>query len=288
MKCCGFVGAIVTLLSAWVGRLPATTLANISTRAYEDAYSYDGRLIGGFIITGNSPKRVLLRGIAPSLPLNGVMGDPVMTLFDSAGQLLVRNDDWGSAPNAAEIEASGLAPTNSTESAILITLPSGAYTAHITGKAGTLHGGIIPGPAIAMIEVYDLDLQSDATLANISTRSEVGRGDNVMIGGFIVVGQTPQRVIVRALGPSLPLSASRTVADPILELYDGNGVLLREDDNWRTGGQEAEIIATGLPPPNDLESAIVDTVPPGNYTAIVRGAGDLTGIALVEVYALAR
>jgi hypothetical protein len=133
------------------------------------------------------------------------------------------------------------------------------------------------------VEAYDLDRTVNSKLANISTRGLVQTGDNVMIGGMIVLGQTPLRVIVRAIGPSLPVSGA--LGDPTLELRDGNGALLAANDNWRSD-QEAEIIATTIPPSNDLESAIVRNLAPGTYTAIVRGANDTTGIAVVEAYAL--
>jgi hypothetical protein len=134
-----------------------------------------------------------------------------------------------------------------------------------------------------LIEAYDLDQSVDSQLGNFSTRGLVETGDDVMIGGFIVLGTTPQRVIVRAIGPSLPVQGA--LADPQLEIYDGNGLLLAQNDNWRTD-QEAEIIATTVPPSSELESAIVGPAAPGNYTAIVRGVNDTTGVALVEVYAL--
>ena len=125
-----------------------------------------------------------------------------------------------------------------------------------------------------------------SSLGNISTRSVVQTGDNVLIGGILVVGANPRRVIVRAIGPSLNIAGK--LADPTLELRDGNGGLIRSNDNWRTGDQEADIIATTIPPTNDLESAIVATLPANNasYTAIVRGVDTTTGIAVVEVYAL--
>ena len=137
---------------------------------------------------------------------------------------------------------------------------------------------------IGLVEVFDLSLGSDSKLANISTRGFVDTGDNVLIGGLIVVGQNSLKVIVRAIGPSLPVAGA--LADPTLELHDGNGDLIAFDDDWRTGGQEAEIIATTVPPSNDAESAIVGDLPPGNYTAVVRGKDDTTGVALVEVFGL--
>ena len=139
------------------------------------------------------------------------------------------------------------------------------------------------GTGIALVEVYDLDQTVDSQLANISTRGLVQTGDNVLIGGLIVLGQNPLRVIVRAIGPSLPVPGA--LGDPTLELRDGNGGLVAANDNWR-GDQEAEIIATTIPPANDLESAIVRNLAPGNYTSIVRGVNNTTGVAVVEAYDL--
>ena len=237
----------------------------------------DNVLIGGFIITGTQSKKVIVRAIGPSLPLTGVLADPTLELRDFSGALIRSNDNWRS-DQEAEIIATGLPPGDDLESAIVATLPANGltYTAVLRG--------VNNGTGIGAVEAYDLDRTVDSKLANISTRGLVQTGNNVMIGGFIVVGQTTQRVIVRAIGPSLA-SVPNRLADPTLELHDGNGALLQSNDNWRSD-QESEIIATGVPPTDDLESALVRTLPPGNYTAIVRGAGDSTGVALVEIYAL--
>jgi hypothetical protein len=163
------------------------------------------------------------------------------------------------------------------EAAIVATLPanSSAYTAIVRG--------VNNGTGIGVVEAYDLDHTVDSKLANISTRGLVQTGANVLIGGLIVLGQDPHRVIVRAIGPSLPVPGA--LVDPTLELRNGSGALLASNDNWRSD-QETEIIATGIPPSNDLESAIVRNLVPGNYTAIVRGGGGTTGVALVEGYGL--
>jgi hypothetical protein len=232
-------------------------------------------LIAGFIITGNQPKKVIIRAIGPSLPIAGVLADPLLELHDAGGQLLAANDNWGNSPNLQAIIDSTIPPTNDKESAIVATLPPAAYTAVVSGaNAGT---------GLAVVEVYDLDTSADSKLANISTRAPVQTGNNILIGGFIVLGQQPQNVIVRALGPSLPFGG--TLSDPILELHDGNGAQLASNDNWRTD-QQAEIIATTIPPTNDAESAIVATLQPGSFTAVVRGANGTTGVGLVEIYQL--
>src|SRR5207253_5443687 len=171
----------------------------------------------------------------------------------------------------------GIPPGNNLESAIVATLPANnsAYTAIVRG--------VNNGTGVGLVEAYDLDRTVNSKLANISTRGFVQTGDNVLIGGLIVLGQNPLRIIVRAIGPSLSITGK--LADPTLELRDANGALIRANDNWRSD-QQAEIIATGIPPANDLESAIVQNVAAGSYTAIVRGVNGTTGIALVEVYAL--
>ena len=189
--------------------------------------------------------------------------------------MIASNDNWMDAPNKQAIIDSTIPPPNNLESAILTSLVPGAYTGIVSGVNNT--------SGIALVEAYDLDQTVDSKLANISTRGLVGTDDNVLIGGFIVVGIDAQEVIVRAIGPSLPVMGK--LADPTLELHDSNGVLLASNDNWRDT-QEAEIIATTIPPTNDAESAIVETLAPAAYTAIVRGKDGSTGIALVEVYAL--
>jgi hypothetical protein len=170
-----------------------------------------------------------------------------------------------------------VAPSNNLESAILTTLPANnsAYTAVVRG--------VNNGTGVGLVEVFGLDSAVDSNLANISTRGLVRTGEDVMIGGFIVLDGN-QKVIMRAIGPSLPVVGA--LQDPVLELHSSNGALLQSNDNWRTGGQEAEIIATTVPPKRDEESAIVRTLAPGNYTAIVRGVQNTAGVALVEVFAL--
>jgi hypothetical protein len=251
-------------------------LGNISTRL--QVQTGDNVLIGGFIITGTQPKRVIVRAIGPSLAsfFPGVLADPTLELRDGSGNLIASNDNWRSTQES-EIMATGIAPTNDLESAIVATLPanSSAYTAIVRG--------VNNGTGIGVVEAYDLDQTVDSKLANISTRGFVQTGDDVLIGGLIVLGQNQLRVILRAIGPSLPVPGA--LADPTLELHDANGTLLAFNDNWRSD-QQSEIMATGIPPTNDLESAIVRDLTPGNYTAIVRGVNATTGVAVVEAYAL--
>ena len=235
-----------------------TGLTNISTRL--DVETGDNVLIGGFIITGTQSKRIIVRAIGPSLPLAGALADPVLELRDAAGGLLASNDNWHTGGQEAEIIATTIPPSHDLESAIVATLPANgsAYTAIVRGLDN--------GTGIGVVEAYDLDRTVNSKLANISTRGFVQTGDDVLIGGLIVLGQNPLRVIVRAIGPSLPLSGA--LADPTFNLHDGNGTIVASNDNWREDpAQESEIIATGIPPSSDLESAIVRNLAPGNYTA---------------------
>jgi DNA-binding beta-propeller fold protein YncE len=257
-------------------------LGNISTRM--QVLTDENVLIGGFIINGTGPKRVIVRGIGPSLAqvIPGSLADPMLELYEGA-TLLVSNDNWKS-DQQAEIEATGVAPTNDLESAIVRTLSPGAYTVIMRGTNSNIGTGLV--------EVYDLDRSSDSQLENISTRGFIDTGDNVMIGGIIIPPTYASiRVIVRAIGPSLEaFGVQDALQDPTLELHDASGTTVASNDDWRvsdTGGsQEADIEATTLSPTDDRESALVRQLAPGNYTAIVRGKNNTTGVGLVEVYNL--
>jgi uncharacterized protein (TIGR03118 family) len=263
-------------------------LVNISTRA--SIGTGDNVGIAGFIIHTDPPaftgtKRVLLRGLGPSLQVNGVpvpgrLADPFLELHDINGTLIESNDNWMNSPERAAIMASGLAPTDPHESAILRTLIAGTnYTAVLRGVNNTT--------GIGLVEVYDLEPTNDTHLANISGRAFVSTGDDVLIAGVIIQGNTAEQVLFRALGPSL---ASRGVKnalpDPTLSLYDGNGTLIAFNDDWMNSPDRNAIMATGLAPTNPRESAILETPAAGNYTAIVRGKNIITGNALAEAYRL--
>ena len=254
----------------------ANGLANISTRAFVG--TGDHVLIGGFIITGTQLKKIALRGMGPSLRLDGTLADPYLEVHNSAGAIVASNDNWRDA-QAAEILAAGFAPGNETESVIITTLNPGSYTFVVGGVAG--------GAGIGLGEVYDLDQTVDSKLANISTRTLVQTGDNVMIGGFIVIGDKPGSAIVRAIGPSLSdFGVDGVLGNPTLELYNGNGDLLAMNDDWMDGPDQEEISDQGLAPTKDKEAALLSTLAAGAYTAIVRGVNNTTGVALVEVYAV--
>jgi CSLREA domain-containing protein len=255
-----------------------TRLANISTRLRVE--TGDNVLIGGFIITGPQDKKVIIRAIGPSLPFAERLLNPTLELRDSAGTLLESNDNWVSSPNKQAIIDSTIPPSDDLESAIVRSLPanSSAYTAIVRGLNDTV--------GIGVVEAFDLDPTADSKLANISTRGFVQTGDNILIAGTIILGQTAQKVIVRAIGPSLTFPGK--LENPTLELRDQNGGLVEANDNWVDSPNKQAIMDSGVPPANDLESAIVQTLPANgaSYTAVVRGVNDTTGIAVVEVFAL--
>jgi hypothetical protein len=259
-------------------------LANISTRARVDI-GPDQELIGGFIITGTQAKTVLIRAVGPSLSKSAIanpLPDPILELHTPDG--IFTNDNWMDSQKEL-IQSTGLAPKDDRESAIVISLKPGSYTAIVRGHAEMPSG-------VAVVEAYDLDLSVDSTLANISTRGFVQDADNVLIGGFIIGGANGAgKVIVRALGPSLAdAGVTNVLRDPTLELHNADGTVMKTNDDWATD-QPFEIYATGIPPPRSRESAIVITLPAGSYTAIVRGLTEqglrgASGVGLVEVYNL--
>ena len=215
--------------------------------------------------------------MGPSLNVSSPLADPTLEVHGPNGSPII-NDNWRDTQEA-EIIATGIPPTNDAESAIIRTLNPGNYTAIIAGKNG--------GTGIGVIEVYDVDNTVEPKLGNIATRGFVQTGDNVLIGGFIVGGGAGvnTRVLVRGIGPSLGALVPTPLADPTLELHDGNGALLMSNDNWKSD-QRTAIAATGLAPTNDAESAILAPAAPGNYTAILRGANNTLGTAVVEIYDL--
>ena len=239
--------------------------------------------IGGFIITGSAPKNVIVRAIGPSLINFGVpdvLADPTFELHGPAGFTTITNNNWRDTQEA-EIEDTGIPPTNDLESAIVATLDPGAYTAIVGGNANT--------SGVGLVEVYDLNHGVDSKLANLSTRAFVSTGDNIVIAGFLLSDNSvSDRVIVRGIGPSLApgiFPDSAVLANPTLELRDANGSLILANNDWQdNAAQAAEIIAAGLAPSNSLESGLAVLLPPGLYTALLSGVNGGAGIGLVEVY----
>jgi uncharacterized repeat protein (TIGR01451 family) len=299
----GFAGVTVQNLSS----SPAVTvrdtgtstsderqMVNISSRA--EVGTGDNVTIAGFIIlsepsggsstsgTPTTTKKVLLRGLGPSLTASGIIGtlqDPVLDLYDGNGALIESNDEWATSPAAAEMITLGVAPSDPHESAILRTLNADAiYTAILSGKNNTT--------GVGLVEAYDMEATSNTHLINISARAFVNTGDHVLIGGMIVNGgDTSADIVVRALGPSLASHGiASALVDPVLELYDENGQLLATNDNWMDSPRKDDIIASGLAPGDEHESALYIAPVPGNYTGIVHGASNGTGVALIEMYRL--
>lgn len=279
----GFYASRISSKLAWIQSVIGPGLVNISARA--QVGTDDRVCIAGLIIQGSATKtkRILVRGMGPSLqagglPLAATLMDPAIELHDSAGTTILANDDWRSSQQA-EILSTGLAPSNNKEAALIAVLPPGEYTVILRGTGATT--------GIGLIEVYDLDGSLDPDLGNLSGRADVETGDSILIGGLIVRSAS-NPVLFRALGPELANSGIAGVLnDPVMELHDSNGALLVSNDNWRDATNSAAIEATGRAPTDDRESAILTTLAPGNYTALVQGVGNTTGIALLEVYLLA-
>jgi len=284
--------------------------------------SGDDEMIGGFIVDGTAPKRILVRSRGPSMAgapffVPGTLANPMVQLF-SGPTMIAQNDNWQDAPScpgfvcegATEIMNTGLDPCTpnpgqssspancALEAAILITLPPGSYTAIVNGVTG--------GTGVGLVEVFEADASTVSELSNISTRGFVQSGDDEMIGGLIIEGSAPATVLIRARGPSMsgaPFSVPGTLANPFLQIFSGQDVIA-QNDNWQDTpscngficGTAAQIAATGLdpcqpnpgqttsPPSCTLESAILITLPPGAYTAIVSGVGGATGVGLVEAF----
>jgi hypothetical protein len=271
--------SVAATFNASGGGAGTAGLSNISTRG--QVRTGNDVMIGGFIIGGTSSKTVVIRARGPSLTPLGVpnaLADPSLQLVRSSDQAtLAINDNWGSNANAAQLQASGFAPSHALESALLVSLAPGAYTAIVAGVGNT--------SGVGMIEVFELD-NPTAPLANLSTRGQVLTGGDVMIGGFIVRGTGPQTVVVRARGPSLvPHGITNALANPMLQLVrSSDQATIAVSDNWGSAANAAQLSATGFAPQNGLEAAILITLQPGAYTAIVTGAAGGTGVGMVEVF----
>jgi hypothetical protein len=260
-----------------------TQAINLSTRMRVQTGDNVG--IGGFIVSGTAPKRVILRAIGPSLTAVGVpdvLADPILELHGPAGFNTMINDDWRDTQEA-EIQATGIAPTFDAESAIVVTLDPGPYTAIVRGKNNT--------SGVALVEIYDLNVEAASKLGNLSTRAFVSTGDNIVIAGFLLSqAATLDRIIVRGIGPSLAptvFPVGVVLANPTLQLRDSNGALILDNEDWQDDPLQAEeIMAAGLAPTNPQESAIVAPLSPGLYTALLAGNSGGTGIGVVEIYDL--
>ena len=259
---------------------PNSQVIQLSTRMQIGVGDQVG--IGGFIITGTTPKQVILRGIGPTLIQSGItdaLADPVLELHGPSGFTTITNDNWRDTQEQ-QLLAAGLPPTNNLEPAMWAVLSPGAYTAILRGKNNTI--------GTALVEIYDLNPAADSKLGNLSTRAFVGADQNIAIAGFMVSpGPASDQIVVRGVGPSLAPAVSNVLANPALELRNNNGTLLVANNDWQDNTVQAQAItAAGLAMTNTLESALVAILPPGRYTALLFGDNNGTGNGLVEVYDL--
>ena len=251
---------------------PSSRLFGISTRM--QVLTGNDVMIGGIIIGGSTGKTVVVRARGPSLGLQGALANPTLTVVPAAGGANLANDNWQDAANAAQLQASGFAPGDPNESAVLATLNPGAYTAIVSGVGNTT--------GVGLVEVYEIDTPTVPLMA-ISTRGQVLTGNDVMIGGFIIQGDGPMQVAVRARGPSLGLQGA--LANPQLTLIRASdGVAIATNDDWQQASNAAQVTASGFAPADTREAVILIALQPGAYTAIVSGVGNTTGVAIVEVF----
>ncbi|CAN5425531.1 hypothetical protein BH20VER3_BH20VER3_14970 [soil metagenome] len=270
--------AALVLSTTLVQAQSSSRIVNISTRAY--CQTGDAVVVTEFILQGSGSETCLMRGIGPSLGSEGIAGalqDPITRLLNSRGKRLDINDNWVDSPDKDQIIATGLAPKDDRESAMIDSFRPGTYTFVLQG--------VRRGEGVGLAEVYDLT-DGDLQLTAIGCRAFVQTGDHVLISGFIISGNESLPILVRALGPSLTdVGLSNALPNPFLELHNANGTLIATNDNWRDT-QQAEIEQTGLAPSHDLDSALLATLAPGAYTAVVKGINDTTGLAFVQYYSL--
>lgn len=271
------------------------TLRNISTRG--NVGVGDDIMIAGFVVDGKAPKQLLIRAVGPTLGQQGVAGvlaNPMLSVHSASGAMIASNDDWsgsaGDVAAAAVLSGAFPLPSGSADAAIVHTLTPGLYTVQVKGAGGTT--------GIALVELYDLESEepfSADKMINVSTRGHVGTGDNVLIAGFVVNGTTAKKVLIRGVGPALESILPGTISDPLVRLLrrtaQGSFALVRENDDWEVGN-DASLVRTatatvGASPPfvsGSADAAILLTLPPGIYSAQLSGAGNSTGIGLIEVY----
>ena len=279
----GFYASRISSRFEWIDSVVEPRLVNISSRA--TVGTGDQVSIAGFIVVGNpgQSRRVVVRGIGSSLSVGGVpvpgrLADPLIELHNATGATMALNDNWRTSPQVAEIQSLGLAPSDDAEAVLVATLPVGAYTAVLRGTNGST--------GIGLIEVYDVGAYGNARLLNLSGRAFVRTGDNVLIGGLIVRSLS-QQLLVRAIGPDLSTrGVTGALQNPVMELHDSNGALLASNDNWQSAPNSSAISSAGLAPDDSRDAAILLTPGPGQFTAIVRGVGATTGVALLEAYLL--
>ncbi|HRE84423.1 MAG TPA: hypothetical protein PLN52_25500, partial [Opitutaceae bacterium] len=262
---------------------PSTRSVNISSRGRVSA---SDPMIAGFIISGTEPKTVLVRALGPTLSafgVSGTLGNPRLQLFRD-GQPVAENNDWRFNQNAAGISATGMAPTTASESALLLTLAPGAYSAVVRDETR--------GSGTALVDVFEFDQRPAHTAArvvNLSTRATVGSGDDVLIGGFVIEGREKRDILVRALGASLgQYGVTQPLADSTLEIVDQRGLVVVSNDDWNNDVAARAYFQTqtSLRPSNATDAAALVSLAPGTYTVIIRGKHGASGTALAEVNTL--
>jgi hypothetical protein len=291
------IAAAEVTRSFMVSAADSSQLANISARMEVSETDPAKAFITGFVITGERPRRILVRAIGPALARFGVervLTNPRLQLTDSTGRLVAENDDWRDDGLAAIAGTVGAFPLQAGEAdaAVVLSLPPGAYSMRVMTNGGS---------GVALAEVFDAENTSanGTRVVNMSTRGFVGRGESLLTTGFVITGTAPKRVLIRAAGPALSLfNVTDVLVDPVLTLYRGSTILAQNDD-WetvddRTAGQRSvspeDIVAAGTAlgafafPAKSKDSALVLDLPPGAYTATVSSAAGATGIALAEVY----
>jgi len=263
------------------GGSTSVNLANLSTRGYVG--TGDSQMIAGFVVSGTGSTTVTIRALGPTIaaaPFNvsGTIANPVLTIYDGNGNIVTTNDNFADHSSASAVAASGKNNINALEPAVQISVTPGNYSAIVSGAGGST--------GVAIVEVYNENTSSTTiSLANLSTRGYVGTGDSQMIAGFVVSSSTT--VTIRALGPTIaaaPFNVSGTISNPVLTIYDGSGNIVTTNDNFADHSSASAVAASGKDNINALEPAVQISVTPGNYSAIVSGAGGSTGVAIVEVY----
>jgi DNA-binding beta-propeller fold protein YncE len=284
-QCLGTGGCLLVMSSAESDVADFSTgtaiprLANISTRG--QVLTGDEVMIGGFVIGGSAPKTVAITATGPSLAPFGIsdyLANPTLTLVRSSDQAIIAtNDDWQTDANHAQLLASGFAPADSREAGLYVTLPPGAYTAIVQGAGG--------GTGVSVVGVFEVG-HPEIPLVNISTRGVVRSGEDVMIGGFIVNGDMPKKVIITATGPSLAsFGINNFLANPKLTIVrSSDQAIVATNDDWEADVNASQLSGTPFEPQNLLEAGLVLTLPPGAYTAVVSGSGGTTGISVIGVF----
>jgi uncharacterized delta-60 repeat protein len=259
-------------------------LSNISTRT---AISPGQPLIAGFVITGDTSQRVLVRGIGPGLAafgITGVLPDPTLSLVDSTARVVASNNNWDplQTPGGLVEGVGAFRLTSASDAALVATLAPGAYTVQLTDTASR--------SGVGLLEVYRAD-DAVSRLVNLSSRGFVGAGSSLAIAGIAVEGEQPRQFLIRGVGPALlSFGVSDAIADPAINLTSATGESLFRNDDWGLAVNAVELAATAVRlgafplPAGTKDAALLVTLAPGNYTALVSGSGESTGTALIEVY----